>query len=227
MPTVSEAVFSIKDVAAACGCTAQTIRAWERTGRIPPATRVGGKRRYTSADITNVLELTRKPVYAPTERKLLDVEDTFAGLEAPEDTEAPGSLFEEELFEEDVPQPWAELEGGVYDHDWPPRTGRDRRGQPVRHAGPTCPHCGNPAHQVSLRGEDRWVCGEHGIVKPIRATAPSSPGLGSFPTSEPPRSFRRSLREGDVIGAIRLPRPTQPRLGAGYLDPAPQPTRPR
>lgn len=47
--------IGIAEAAAAAGVSTETIRRWERAGRIPPAMRtLGGQRRYKRADLVRL-----------------------------------------------------------------------------------------------------------------------------------------------------------------------------
>jgi predicted DNA-binding transcriptional regulator AlpA len=43
MVTVGDKLWRIKDVAARCGVSAQTVRRWAARGILPPPVRIGGK----------------------------------------------------------------------------------------------------------------------------------------------------------------------------------------
>lgn len=93
---------------------------------------------------------------------------------------------------------------------------------------PVCAQCGRRLSGLNgIGGQLLWVCSSHGAVEPDWVTGPAIPRTMSFPpTPDPPSSRRaRSLRLGDIPGAVRAPKP-QPKPAASFLDPTPRPTRP-
>jgi hypothetical protein len=102
--------------------------------------------------------------------------------------------------------------------------------QPGTGMMPVCPNCGGRVHVVTGLGHvARWVCmGEGGVVVPRWTTDPTGSPSHFFnlvpPAEPPPRA--RGLRQSDIQGAVRAPKPAPSRVSE-YLDAPPQPrTRP-
>jgi hypothetical protein len=201
--------YSISEAAAAVGRSVWTLRRWERSGRIGPVNRRGGRRSFTEADLARLRQLVNKDhVVEPGEiREPATV--SWSRLEDPEP----------------LATPWGELQDD--EPVWGGTHGRDDHGQPLP-VGPTC-GCGRAAHFINDQyGQLVWVCPAHGLVqRPVFVPSlETSVEMVSFvpPVAGPPR--RRGLREGDVTGAIRAQKP-KPQPNTKYLDPLLPSTTPR
>jgi hypothetical protein len=60
--TVTDTSYRIGDAARFVDRSARTIRRWEQEGRIPPARRVGGQRRYDADDLRKIKEIAERPL---------------------------------------------------------------------------------------------------------------------------------------------------------------------
>jgi hypothetical protein len=93
----------------------------------------------------------------------------------------------------------------------------------------TCVRCGGEVvWQIRESGQGFVaVCAQHDVVEVHqRKRAQPQPSWASFPAmSAPSAGRRRGLGPGDVVGAIRIPRPDQS-SGPVFLDPYQGPTRP-
>jgi excisionase family DNA binding protein len=245
---VSEKLFTIQDAAAALGCSKLTVRRWEKSGRIPPARRVSGQRRYSQADLDRLVRLAtgRLPEEHGAEQS------TEWGQ--PEDEQEPGS--------------WRHLEGVIDGSRWESHTQRDDHGQPVQTARPrqpprnpfgldedgddekialeytgdqweahpsearlpVCRKCGERVTRVNGSGGRLvWTDGVHTSEAPEWIPDPSaraSRGVATFPLStEPPARRQRGLTQSDIVVAIRAAKP-HPKPSVSFLDPAPHSARP-
>jgi DNA-binding transcriptional MerR regulator len=164
---MGETLFSIQGAADVVGCSPQTIRRWERSGRIPRARRISGQRRYSEADLDQLVRLVSglpqtSPVKEATE------------WEQPDDEPDRGE-----------PETFVESLGSAS-----PRQ-RDEHGQPVHTELPSCPHCGEPVHVITRDSAPHWVCSQHGSVVPsgpdLRLDSFVSPPPGPQGRTRPPR----------------------------------------
>jgi hypothetical protein len=62
---VTDTLYRISDAARFVNRSVDTIRRWERQGRISQARRVGGQRRYDADDLRKIKEIAERPL--PTE----------------------------------------------------------------------------------------------------------------------------------------------------------------
>ncbi len=229
MADAPETTFGINALAQSLGRSIVSIRRLERNGVLPPATRVHGRRRYSAADI----ERMRRAAEETGFREHPDRLDAFrAALHAQEPEPlnirdiAPPEAWAD--LEDREPQPqvrgWADMGGDEDGGDgWRPAS-------PAAATRPACPACEGLVHQVTDQYQRLvWMCGRDGLVRrPLRIPAASSRGQLAFVAPAPVESGRaraRSLRMGNVVGAIRAPRP-QPKAVAGYLEPRDMATRP-
>ena len=110
---MGEKLFTIQDAADVLGCSRLTVRRMEKSGRIPPARRISGQRRYSQADLDH---LQRHASGLPEEHRA----GQNSGWEQPEEEE---------------PESWEglHLQEAVQDaHE----SIRDDHGQPVHTARP-------------------------------------------------------------------------------------------